>query len=74
MNIDYQQDKYINPEIMEGKITDTELYHDLVGYLDEMFKAIPDKKEKEIFLKNISIYYDSLNILLIKHTLEQNNN
>ena len=71
MNIDTEYKKYLNPKIMEGKTATNNLNQDLRRYLNELLKEIPDEKDKEMILQNISTYYDSLNTLLINHTLER---
>ncbi|MFA5973993.1 MAG: hypothetical protein WC780_16720 [Lentimicrobiaceae bacterium] len=74
LNIDNEYEKYLNPKIIEGKLTTNDLYHDLFMYLKELHVEIPTEKDKEMIMQNIGTYYDSLNTLLIKHTLEQPNN
>jgi len=74
MNIDNEYEKYLNPKLIEDKTTTNDLYHDLSRYLNEMLLEIPTEKDKELIMQNIGAYYDSLNTLLIKHTLEESNN
>lgn len=70
MNINNEHENYLNPKIMEGNPTKNDQYHDLPGHLNEMLKGITDETDKELIIQNINSYYDSLNTLLIKHTIE----
>ena len=70
MNIDNEYEKYFYPEIVEGNPTKNDLYHDLPGYLNEILKEIAVEKDKEMIIQKINTYYDSLNTLLIKHSME----
>jgi hypothetical protein len=71
MNNDNKYKKYLKPKIIEGITTTNNLYHDLDSYLNEILVDIPSEKDKEMIMKNIGTYYDSLNALLIKHSIEQ---
>jgi hypothetical protein len=70
MNNENEYEKYLNPKIIEGKTPTNDLYHDLISYLNELLEEIPAEKDKEMILKNIGTYYDSLNTLLLKHNKE----
>ena len=45
-------------------------YPELSKYLDEMPVTIPTEKNPEMTLKNLSQYYESLNSMLNKYSLE----
>jgi len=48
MNSNHEYEKYLSPEIIEGKTTTNDLYHDLARYLNEMFVKTPTEKDKEM--------------------------
>jgi hypothetical protein len=70
MYIDNEYKKYLNPEIIDCKTMTIEMTHDLVRYLNDFFNQIPNEKDKEVIIQNISIYYDSLNALLTNYNME----
>lgn len=69
-NIDYGRKIFLSANMMEGKTNTNDLFYDLSEYLNELFPEISNEKEREMLLKNISSYYDTLNALLVKHTIE----
>lgn len=63
-------EKDLNAKILKVTMTIKEHYPELVGFLEEMPETIPDEKDPEITLKNLSAYYESLNSMLSKYKLE----
>ena len=61
----------LNAKIMKVIMTIREQYPELVKYLEELTDTIPDKKEPDITLKNLSAYYETLKSMLNEYILEQ---
>ncbi|MFA5329542.1 MAG: alpha/beta fold hydrolase [Prolixibacteraceae bacterium] len=59
--------KDLNAKILKMTMTIKNKYPELSKYLDEMPDTIPDEKDTEITLKNLSTYYGSLNSILKKY-------
>ena len=60
-------EKDLNAKILKTTITIKNKYPELSKYLDEMPDTIPNEKDPEITLKNLSAYYESLNSILKKY-------
>jgi len=73
MNIETGHEKFVNPNTIEGKTTTNDIYHDLSMYLNEMLAEISSEKDKEMNLLNLITYYDYLNAVLVKYTIEHPN-
>ena len=70
-SISYQDaEKELNSNILKITMKIMEQYPELSIYLDEMPVTIPNEKNPDISLKNLQLYLDSLNSLLIKYILE----
>ena len=63
-------EKDLNSKILKITLTIKDDYPELVGFLEEMPETIPDEKDPEITLKNLSAYYESLNSMLSKYKSE----
>jgi molecular chaperone GrpE (heat shock protein) len=63
-------EKDLNSKILKVTMTIKEQYPELSDFLEEMHDTIPDEKDPEITLKNLSAYYESLNSMLSKYKLE----
>jgi hypothetical protein len=63
-------EKDLNAKILEITMVIRDKYPELLKYLDEMPMTVPTEKDPEITLKNLNIYYDSLNAILTKYKLE----
>lgn len=70
MKTNNEHEKYFYAEVMEANPMNNDLYLDLPWHLNEMLNNIDDEKDKEMIVKNINTYYDTLNTLLINHTIE----
>lgn len=60
-----------NTKILTITMKIKDQYPELSKYLTEMPETIPDEKDPEITLKNLKVYFESLNSLLNKYILEQ---
>ena len=60
-------EKDLNAKILKITMTINDQYPELSKYLEEMPNTIPDEKNSEITLKNLSTYYESLNSILNKY-------
>jgi hypothetical protein len=60
-----------NAKILTITMKIKDQYPELSKYLTEMPETIPDEKDPEITLKNLKVYFESLNSLLNKYILEQ---
>ena len=65
-----QIEEDLNSKILKVTMTIKDRFPELVGFLEEMPETIPDEKDPEITLKNLSAYYESLNSMLSKYKLE----
>ena len=63
-------EKDLNSKILKITMTIKDKYPELSKYIEEMSATIPDEKNPEITLKNLTTYYDSLNSMLNKYILE----
>ena len=63
-------EKNLNSKILKITMTINDHYPELSKYLDEMPVTIPTEKNPEMTLKNLSQYYESLNSMLNKYSLE----
>lgn len=61
----------LNTKILKVIMTIREHYPELIKFLEELTDAIPDKKDPDITLKNLSAYYETLQSMLNKYILEQ---
>jgi hypothetical protein len=61
--------KDLNAKILKITLTIKEQYPELMEYLNEMPITVPIEKNPEITLKNLNIYYDSLQDILSKYKL-----
>ena len=59
--------KDFNPKNKGGNTKTNDLNHDLVVYLNELFGEIPNERDKEIIIRNIATYYNSLDTVMYKH-------
>lgn len=62
-----KMEKDLNAKILKATIAIKDKYPELSKYLDEMPDTIPNEKDPEITLKNLSGYYESLNSILKKY-------
>jgi hypothetical protein len=58
-----------NKKILEITLTIQNQFPELSKYIAEMPVTMPDEKHPEITLKNLSTYYESLENLLKKYSL-----
>jgi len=65
----YDIEKDLNAKILKITLTIKEQYPELMEYLNEMPITVPIEKNPEITLKNLNIYYDSLQDILTKYKL-----
>ena len=65
-----ETEKELNSKILKITMFIKDLYPELSKYIEEMNETIPDEKNPEITLKNLRTYYDSLDMMLNKYTLE----
>lgn len=63
----------LNSKILEVTMSIKAHYPELSKYLEEMPVTIPDEKNPEITLKNLSSYYESLNSILNKYKSAHHN-
>lgn len=63
-------EKDLNSKILQITMTISHQYPELTKYLDEMPVTIPNEKDPQITIKNLSSYYESLNSLLTNYILE----
>jgi hypothetical protein len=63
-------EKDLNLKILKITLTIKDHYPELAGFLEEMPETIPDEKDPEITLNNLSAYYESLNSMLNKYKLD----
>lgn len=63
-------EKDLNSKILKITMTIKDHYPELEGFLEEMPETIPDEKDPEITLKNLSAYYESLNLMVNKYKLD----
>jgi hypothetical protein len=68
--IDDEPEKDLNSKILKITMKIKDQYPELSKYIEEMQETIPDEKSPGITLKNLKIYYDSLNSMLNKYILE----
>ena len=68
--VDEDPEKDLNSKILKITMTINDHYPELSKYLDEMPVTIPNEKNPEMTLKNLSQYYESLNSMLNKYSLE----
>jgi len=72
MDANYDEvEKELNSKILKITLKINDQYPELSKYLEEMPVTIPVDKKPEITLKNLSAYYESLNVLLNKYIKEQ---
>lgn len=62
--------KELNSKIMEITMKIKDNYPELSKYLEEMPVTIPAKKDPEITLNQLKVYYESLNSMVNKYKLE----
>ena len=67
-------EKELNSKILKITLKINDQYPELSKYLEEMPVTIPVDKKPEITLKNLSAYYESLNVLLNKYIKEHPHN
>ncbi len=67
-----EAEKLLNKNILELTMRIKNSHPELSKFIEEMPVTIPDKKDPEITLKNLRNYFDSLNSMLKKYLLEQN--
>lgn len=60
-------EKDLNSKILKITMTIKNNYPELAGFIEEMPDTIPDDRDPEITLKNLSAYYESLNLMLSKY-------
>lgn len=71
MDNNYEEaEKELNSKILEITLKINDQYPELSKYLEEMPVTIPIDNKPEITLKNLSAYYESLNVLLNKYIKE----
>lgn len=63
-------EKDLNAKILKITMTIKEQYPELSDFLEEMPATIPSEENIEITLKNLSSYYESLNLMLSRYKLE----
>lgn len=63
-------EKDLNSKILEITMRIRDQFPELSKYIEEMPVTIPDEQHPEITLKNLKMYYDSLNTILDKYILE----
>jgi iron-sulfur cluster repair protein YtfE (RIC family) len=61
----------LNAKILKVTMTIREQFPELIKYLEEVTDTIPDKKDPDINLKNLSAYYETLKSMLNEYILEQ---
>ena len=69
-----ETEKELNSNIMKITMRINDQYPELSKYIEEMQEIFSDESTPEITLKNLKIYYDSLNSMLNKYILEHHNN
>ncbi len=65
-----EPEKELNAKILKITMTIKDQHPELSKYIEEMPVTIPDEKHPEITLKSLKAYYDSLNAILNKYTIE----
>ncbi len=65
-----EAEKELNSKILKITLRINDQYPELSKYLEEMPVTVPVDKRPEITLKNLSAYYESLNVLLNKYIKE----
>lgn len=63
-----ETEKELNSKILALTTQILEKHPELSDHLDEMPLTIPNETNPEITVKKLKEYYDSLNLLLKKHT------
>ena len=67
-------EKELNSKILKITLKINDQNPELSKYLEEMPVTIPVEKKPEITLQNLSIYYESLDVLLKKYIKEHPHN
>ena len=67
-------EKELNSKILKLTLKINDQYPELSKYLEEMPVTVPVDNKPEITLKNLSAYYESLNVLLNKYIKENPQN
>jgi hypothetical protein len=65
-----ESEKDLNSNILKITMRIKDQFPALSKYIEEIPVTIPDEKHPEISLKNLKIYYESLNSMLNKYLLE----
>ena len=63
----------LNADILKITMTIRDNYPELSKYISEMPVTVPDESNPHVNLKNLQDYYDSLNNILKKYTLNHYN-
>lgn len=63
-------EKDLNAKILKITMTIKDHYPELSDFLEEMPVTIPSEENAEVTLKDLSVYYESLNSLLNKYKAE----
>ena len=65
-----ETEKELNSKILKITMTIQEKYPELYKYLEEMPVTIPDEKDSDTDIRNLTEYYDSLNSLVNNYARE----
>ena len=66
-------EKELNDDILKITMTIQEKFPELSKYISEMPETMPGPSSPEVTIKNLTDYYNSLDVLLKKHAANHSN-